>query len=190
VTCTSETPLRRLFAAAVERFGSVDNVVANAGLELLGVPIADLSDEQIDNLVNVNARDALLTMQRAARGTSPTTGGSSNITSTAIAIPQAGVGLYSATKAAGPHFAQVLARELAGRGITVNNVMPGPIDQAGVFIDSIPTDSPFRDQQAEGAWQTASARPAMSPTLPNISSATLAAWVSGTTIGVTGGLPQ
>lgn len=56
----------RLFTQAKEQFGSVDIVVANAGLELLGTPIADLTDEQIDRMVNVNARGALLTLQRAA----------------------------------------------------------------------------------------------------------------------------
>ncbi|WP_433446487.1 SDR family NAD(P)-dependent oxidoreductase [Streptomyces sp. CA-142005] len=179
----------RLFAETKDRFGSVDIVVANAGLELLGVPIVDLSDEQIDDLVNVNARGALLTMQRAARNITDN-GRIIYVTSTAIAFPQPGAALYTATKAAGSHFAAVLARETAARGITVNSIMPGPIDDAGVFIDSIPADSPFRAQQADGRIGTRIGTPNDVADAAEYLVSDLAAWVSGTTIGITGGLPQ
>ncbi|MEV6296645.1 SDR family oxidoreductase [Streptomyces sp. NPDC051896] len=179
----------RLFAEIKDRFGSVDIVVANAGLELLGVPIVDLSDEQIDDLVNVNARGALLTMQRAARHITDN-GRIIYVTSTAIAFPQPGAALYTATKAAGSHFAAVLARETAARGITVNSIMPGPIDDAGVFIDSIPADSPFRAQQADGRIGTRIGTPNDVADAAEYLVSDLAAWVSGTTISITGGLPQ
>lgn len=179
----------RLFAETTLYFGAVDIVVANAGLELLGVPIVDLGDEQIDSLVNVNARGALLTMQRAARNITDN-GRIIYIASTAIAFPQPGAGLYTATKAAGQHFAEVLARETAGRGITVNSIMPGPIDDAGVFIDSIPADSPFRDQQAAGRIGNRIGTPSDVADAAEYLVSDLAAWVSGTTIGITGGLPQ
>lgn len=179
----------RLFAEAKERFGTVDIVVANAGLELLGVPITDLSDQQIDNLVNVNARGTLLTMQRAAQNIADN-GRIIYIASTAIAVPTAGAGLYTATKAAGRYFAEVLARETAERGITVNTVMPGPIDDAGVFIDSIPADSPFRDQMAAGRIGNRIGTPDDVADATEYLASELAAYVSGTTIGVAGGLPQ
>jgi NAD(P)-dependent dehydrogenase (short-subunit alcohol dehydrogenase family) len=57
----------RLFTQAKEQFGSIDIAVANTGLELLGTQVADLTDEQIDRMVNVNARGTLLTLQRDAR---------------------------------------------------------------------------------------------------------------------------
>ncbi|MER6186059.1 SDR family oxidoreductase [Streptomyces sp. NPDC001652] len=158
----------RLFTEAKERFGAIDIVVANAGLELLGTPIAELTDEQIDRMVNVNARGTLLTLQRAAQHVSDH-GRIINIASTAIEGPYPGTGLYTATKAPGRHFAEVLAREVAERAITVNTIEPGPIDEAGVFIDSIPSDVADTAEYLAGE---------------------LAAWVSGTTIIVTGGLPQ
>src|SRR5918996_6562095 len=46
----------RLFAEAKKQFGSLDIIVANAGVELQGVPIVELSDEQIDRLVDINVR--------------------------------------------------------------------------------------------------------------------------------------
>ncbi|AJE44462.1 SDR family oxidoreductase [Streptomyces nodosus] len=179
----------RLFAEAEERFGSADIVVANAGLELLGVPITDLTDEQIDNMVNVNARGALLTMHRAAKNISDN-GRIVYIASTAIANPVPGAGLYTATKAPGRYFAEVLARETSDRGITVNIIQPGPIDDAGVFIDSIPADSPFRSLQAAGRIGDRIGTPKDVADAAEYLVSDLAAWVSGTTIGVTGGLPQ
>ncbi|GGJ77049.1 3-ketoacyl-ACP reductase [Streptomyces camponoticapitis] len=179
----------RLFAQATQRFGSIDTVVANAGLELLGTPIADLSDEQIDNMVNVNARGALLTLQRAAKNTADN-GRIIYIASTAIAHPVSGAGLYTATKAPGRYFAEVLAREVAERGITVNTIEPGPIDEAGVFIDSIPTDSPFRGLQAAGRIADRIGTPKDVADAAEYLAGDLAAWVSGTTLLITGGLPQ
>ncbi|MER6274647.1 SDR family oxidoreductase [Streptomyces sp900105755] len=181
--------VNRLFTQAKEQFGSIDLVVANAGLELLGAPIADLSDGQIDNMVNVNARGALLTLQRAARHTADH-GRIIYIASTAIAGPVAGAGLYTATKAPGRYFAEVLAREVAERGITVNTIQPGPIDEAGVFIDSIPADSPFRGIQAAGRIADRIGKPKDVADAAEYLACDLAAWVSGTTLAVTGGLPQ
>ncbi|MER7810384.1 SDR family oxidoreductase [Streptomyces sp900116325] len=179
----------RLFAQAREQFGSIDIVVANAGLELLGTPIADLTDEQLDRMVNVNARGALLTMQRAAKNTADN-GRIMYIASTAIAGPVPGAGLYTATKAPGRYFAEVLARETAERGITVNTIQPGPIDEAGVFIDSIPSDSPFRGLQAAGRIRDRIGTPQDVADAAEYLAGDLAAWVSGTTLAVTGGLPQ
>ncbi|MEV5177495.1 SDR family oxidoreductase [Streptomyces flaveolus] len=179
----------RLFAEAIERFGSLDIVVANAGLELLGTPITDLSDEQIDRMVNVNARGTLLTLQRAAKNIADN-GRIIYIASTALEGPFPGAGLYTATKAPGRFFAEVLARETAERGITVNTIQPGPIDEAGVFIDSIPSDSPFRGLQAAGRIADRIGTPDDVADATEYLASDLAAWVSGTTINVTGGLPQ
>ncbi|MFI2364386.1 SDR family oxidoreductase [Promicromonospora sp. NPDC019610] len=178
-----------LFTEAKQRFGAVDVVVANAGLELLGTPIADLTDEQIERMVDVNAKGALLTMQRAAQHV--TDGGRIiYIASTAIVAPVAGAGLYTAVKAPGRYFAEVLARETAERGITVNTIMPGPIDEAGVFIDTVPADSPFRGMQAAGRIADRIGTPDDVADAAEYLTGDLARWVSGTTITVTGGLPQ
>ncbi|MBQ1094363.1 SDR family oxidoreductase [Streptomyces sp. B93] len=85
---------------------------------------------------------------------------------------------------------EVLARETADRGITVNTIQPGPIDEAGVFTDSIPTDSPFRGIQAAGRIADRIGTPDDVADAAEYLAGDLAAWVSGTTIAVTGGLPQ
>jgi 3-oxoacyl-[acyl-carrier protein] reductase len=58
-----------------------------------------------------------------------------NISSNTITVPQLGVGLYGTSKVANSYLARVLALELGPRGITVNTVVPGPIDHAGIFTD-------------------------------------------------------
>ncbi|MFB6708063.1 SDR family oxidoreductase [Streptomyces sp. NPDC056333] len=100
-----------------------------------------------------------------------------------------GAGLYTATKAPGRHSAEVLARETTEHGITVNTIQPGPIDEAGVFVDSILSDSPFRGVQAAGRIGNRIGTPDDVADAECLAS-DLAAWVSGTTVAVTGGLPQ
>ncbi|WP_413099359.1 SDR family NAD(P)-dependent oxidoreductase [Streptomyces sp. Inha503] len=106
------TEVDRLFTEAKERFGSLDIVVANAGLELLGVPIAELSDEQIDSMFNVNAKGAILTMQRAAQHLADH-GRILYIASTAIAHPVPGAASAGTEQAHGLWRSR---RSGAGRG--------------------------------------------------------------------------
>lgn len=179
----------RLFAETKQRFGSVDIVVANAGLELIGFPVAGLSDEQIDNMVDVNVRGTILTMHRAAANLADN-GRIIYVASTSINVPTAGAALYTATKAPGRYFANVLAQETADRGITVNTIMPGPVDEAGVFIDTIPADSPFRDEMAAGRIGNRIGSPDDVADAAEYLASDLAAYVSGTTLGVTGGMPR
>jgi 3-oxoacyl-[acyl-carrier protein] reductase len=57
----------RLFAATIERYGRVDIVVANAGLELVGRPIVDITETDFDRLFDVNTKGTFFTLQRAAK---------------------------------------------------------------------------------------------------------------------------
>jgi 3-oxoacyl-[acyl-carrier protein] reductase len=55
-----------LFTSAISRFGRLDVVVPNAGVELIDTTIAGSSDEDFDRLFNVNAKGAFLTLREAA----------------------------------------------------------------------------------------------------------------------------
>ena len=59
--------IERLFAATLHAYGRVDIVVANAGLELVGTPIADVAESDYDRLFAVNTKGAFFTLQQAAR---------------------------------------------------------------------------------------------------------------------------
>ena len=59
--------IEHLFEAALSAFGRIDTVVANAGVELVGVPTTDFSEEQFDRLFSINAKGAFFTMQSVAK---------------------------------------------------------------------------------------------------------------------------
>ena len=111
--------------ATIDRFGRLDVVVVNAGVARMGmvetVPVEDL-DLQLD----VNVRGVYLAIQAALPhmkdgGRIVTIG--SNI---ALRSGFPGMSVYQTTKAAVAGMVKGLALDLAPRGITINNVQPGP----------------------------------------------------------------
>lgn len=121
-----------LFDAAIAAFGRVDVVVNNAGVLALG-PIADMTDEVFDRLVAINLRGSFNVMREAARRLEEG-GRIVNLSSSVVGLLQPTYGPYAATKAAVEAMTMVLARELRGRGITVNAVAPGPT-ATDLFLD-------------------------------------------------------
>lgn len=135
--------VRALFATAAERYGKIDIVIANAGIELVDVPFADYTDDQIEEVLDVNVKGTFLTLREAARTIAD--GGRIVVVSsntTRLALP--GFALYGASKLAGRYFVDVLAKELGPRGVTVNAIVPGATIGAGVFTASSRDDSDVR----------------------------------------------
>ena len=123
--------------AAAARFGRIDIVVNNAGILRLGTVDAFTLDD-FDATVAVNLRAVFATSQ-AALAHMPDGGRIINIGSTnAQRMPFAGGAVYAMSKSALTGLAKGLARDLGARGITVNNVLPGPVD-----TDMNPADSDF-----------------------------------------------
>ena len=159
----------RLFDAALERFGSLDIVVANAGVELVAHPVLDVSEEDFDRLFSINAKGAFFTLQRGARHVADN-GRIIYIGSSSTAFPQAGMGAYSSSKTPGQFLVEVLAKEIGARGVTVNSILPTAIEGAGVFTDGVATRSSSSSAPPgpSSAWE-----PSMtSPTPPSTSQAT------------------
>jgi 3-oxoacyl-[acyl-carrier protein] reductase len=126
--------IERLYDATIEAFGQVDIVVANAGMEQVNIPVADVTEEDFDLLFRVNTKGPYFVLREAARRITDN-GRIITISSNTTTVPQSGVGLYGTSKVATGYLARVLALELGPRGITVNTVVPGPIDGAGIFTD-------------------------------------------------------
>jgi 3-oxoacyl-[acyl-carrier protein] reductase len=128
--------LDRLFRTALEQFGRLDVVVANAGVELVNQPVLDVTEADFDRLFAINTKGAFLTLQRAAQHVVDNGRiiyiGSSN---TALAVP--GNGLYGASKTAPQFLVEMLAKELGPRGVAVNTILPTAIEGAGVFTDGV-----------------------------------------------------
>jgi len=116
------------FAAVLEGLGPVDLLVNNAGLSS-PVPLLEMSEENWDQHMDVNAKSVFLCSQAAVRQMRDAGRGGNIVNIGSIvgqnAIPQT-LG-YCASKAAVDHMTRVLAIELARHRIRVNCVAPGYI---------------------------------------------------------------
>jgi NAD(P)-dependent dehydrogenase (short-subunit alcohol dehydrogenase family) len=130
---TDEASVIAAYDAAQSRFGPVDTVIANAGMNVAG-PALDIDADAIDAVMGVNVRGVFLTAREGARrmiaAGSPETGRGriviiSSITATAISP---GLGLYAASKAASLQLGRTLARDWVRKGINVNILCPGYIE--------------------------------------------------------------
>jgi len=102
-------------------------VVVNAGINVPPAPIGQFEAEQFRRLVDVNLFGAFNVLSEAARRV--TDGGTIiGITTSMVRVAIPGGGAYTATKAAVESLLRSMSRELAGRGIRVNGVAPGPVD--------------------------------------------------------------
>jgi 3-oxoacyl-[acyl-carrier protein] reductase len=121
----------RAVVGAVERtiqeLGGIDILVNNAGIGVIA-PIDDFRLEDFDRTLAVNVRAVFIATKAAVKhmqaGGRIITIGSCN----AERMPFAGGGVYAMSKAALVGLVKGLARDLGPRGITINNVQPGPVD--------------------------------------------------------------
>jgi 3-oxoacyl-[acyl-carrier protein] reductase len=118
--------VRRLFDACDRAFGGVDVVVSNAGIMRLA-PFGQMTDEDFTRMLDVNQKGSFFVLREAARRVRD--GGriialSSSITE--LRTPT--YGPYAATKGAQEIYANILAKELAGRMISVNAIAPGVVN--------------------------------------------------------------
>ncbi|MER8162116.1 SDR family oxidoreductase [Streptomyces sp. NPDC094472] len=114
----------QLVAAAVDEFGGLDALVANAGIANPGA-LKDLSLEDWDGMFSVNLRGAWLLAKASYPHLKDSRGSACFTSSMSGQLPHAGSGAYSPTKAALTMLAQTLALEWAPDGIRVNVVSPG-----------------------------------------------------------------
>src|SRR5471032_634893 len=126
-------------AAAVQAYGRIDILVNNAGILKLA-PIDSYPLADFDRMVAVNVRAVFVAVQAAlphmARGARIVTIGS--IVAERVGFPTSSV--YAMTKAAVATLVRGMAIDLAPRGITVNNVQPGPTE-----TDMNPADNPHSE---------------------------------------------
>lgn len=163
--------------------GGLDILVNSAAINPPG-PVAELTADDFDRVMSVNAKYPLLAMQHAA-GVLRNHGRIINISTLNTVIPAPGHGLYSASKAALEQLGAVAARELGGRGITVNTVSPGATDTDLLRASNAP------ESLAQAAALTALQRLGQPADIANVV-AFLAGpgsqWITGANIRATGGL--
>jgi 2-deoxy-D-gluconate 3-dehydrogenase len=113
-------------ARTAAELGRLDLLVGNAG-QIAFKPFLETSVEDYDRQSNTNARGAFFIAQAAARRMIAQGGGGRIVfvTSEAAVRSYVGLSVYSMTKAALKSLTELLAKELAAYGITVNAVAPG-----------------------------------------------------------------
>jgi 3-oxoacyl-[acyl-carrier protein] reductase len=111
----------------VAALGGIDVLVNNAGTAIPN-KFEDATLEEIDRVININLRGVMIATQAALKHMN--NGGRIIMIGSCVGERMMTPGLvpYSATKGAVKMFSQGLSREVGNRGITVNNIQPGPID--------------------------------------------------------------
>ncbi|ROM59566.1 oxidoreductase [Pseudomonas poae] len=133
------TAIRQAVNTTVEAFGGLDILVNNAGVLAIGA-LEDFTLEDFDQTLAINVRSVFIATQEAAKHMKEG-GRVINIGSTnADRMPFGGGGPYAMSKSALVGLTKGLARDLGPRGITINNVQPGPVD-----TDMNPADSDFAE---------------------------------------------
>ncbi|MGR6999361.1 SDR family NAD(P)-dependent oxidoreductase [Yinghuangia aomiensis] len=148
---TSETDWRQAVDTAVSRFGHLDVLVNNAGVQPVGL-MADTSVEDFRRCLDINAVGQFIGIKAVTDAMTAAGGGSIvNISSTNGFVGKAAMTAYTASKFAVRGLTRSAALELGHLGIRVNSVHPGGID----------TDM-LHDPAHGGADPTPSSRPSRS----------------------------
>lgn len=121
---TSRAQITALADAAVARFGSWDILVNTAGL-IVRKPLADTTEAEYDASFAINAKTPFFLMAEAAAKMADH-GRIINMVTTQVAVTAATYSAYAGSKGPVEHFTKAFAKEIGGRGITVNCIAPGP----------------------------------------------------------------
>ena len=176
-----------IVAEASARLGGLDVLVNNAGDMRERKALADIDDDDLDRMIDLNVRPTLAACRAAIPLLVPGRGSIINMTSISVRLGATqGGNLYAASKGFIASYTRGLARELAPRTIRVNAIAPGIIDTPlharrtdpaafARFKDTIPLGRVGLAEDCTGAALY-------------LASPTLAGYVTGQTIEVNGGL--
>jgi NAD(P)-dependent dehydrogenase (short-subunit alcohol dehydrogenase family) len=133
VDCDVSDPaaVERAIKTTVDRFGKLDVVFANAGINGVWAPVEELKPEEWDKTININLKGTYLTVHFAVPHLKRNKGGSIIITSSVNGtrtFSNPGTSAYSSTKAAQVAFMKIMALELGRHNIRCNAVCPGFIE--------------------------------------------------------------
>ncbi|WP_108485454.1 SDR family oxidoreductase [Oceaniglobus ichthyenteri] len=129
VACTVDvgdgTSVNAMAEAARAAFGDIDILVNNAGITHLPTPMEDVSEEEFDRVLRINAKSVYLTARALVPGMKNRgTGAILNIASTAGVSPRPRLNWYNASKGWMITATQAMAVELAPFGVRVNALNP------------------------------------------------------------------
>lgn len=176
---------RAVIEAAVEKLGGLDILVNNAAHQATFKDIGDVSDEEWELTFRVNIHAMFYLAKAAVPHMNP---GSAIINTASVNsdMPNPTLLAYATTKGAIQNFTGGLAQMLAGAGIRVNAVAPGPIWTP--LIPSTMPDDAVKNFGKQVPMKRAG-QPAELATAYVMLADPLSSYTSGTTLAVTGGKP-
>jgi NAD(P)-dependent dehydrogenase (short-subunit alcohol dehydrogenase family) len=173
--------VRALFADAEAALGHIDIAVNTVG-KVLRKPIVDTTEDEYDDMFDVNAKAAYFFLREAGRHV--TDGGRIITVVTALlAAFTDGYSTYAGGKAPVEHFTRAAAKEFGARGISVNNVAPGPMDTPFFYGQETPERVEFHKSQGLGGRLTEIGD--IAPLILFL--ATDGGWITGQTVFANGG---
>jgi len=142
-----------MIACAEERYGGVDILLANAGIEGELAPIVDYDEARFDQVLNVNVKGVFLGLKASIPALARRGGGSIVITSSVAGVGgAAGMSAYVTSKHAVIGLMRSAARECAAQNIRVNTVNPSPVETR--MMRSIEGMMPVDAKQAKSMMQS------------------------------------
>ncbi|KAB1231631.1 SDR family oxidoreductase [Chryseobacterium viscerum] len=116
--------VQQLFDQAISHYGKLDVLVNNAGIMITKL-IKDTTDEDFSRQFDINVKGTFNTLREAATKLADN-GSIINFSSSTTRLMMPFYGTYVATKAAVEQLTRIFAKEVGGRGINVNAILPGP----------------------------------------------------------------
>lgn len=126
-----------MVAAAVERYGKLDILHNNVGIDSATASVVDMDLDEYDAVMNVNVKSIVLTSRAAIPQMARGGGGAITNISSIAAIRPRGMDAYSTSKAAVIGLTQAMAISHAAQHIRVNVILPGPVYTPMVSSDGM-----------------------------------------------------
>jgi NAD(P)-dependent dehydrogenase (short-subunit alcohol dehydrogenase family) len=179
---------RVIVNAALDAAGRLDVLVNNAGM-VAPTPVGHTDPEVAQAIWRTNVIGPSLLVDAALDGLERTRGLIVNVSSTFGQKPGPGIGQYAASKAALEHLTRSWSLELAGRGIRVNAVSPGPTESEALERSGLPHDEIERIKERERAQIPLGRRgqPEDIASLIVVLASPAGCWVTGQVLGIDGG---
>jgi 3-oxoacyl-[acyl-carrier protein] reductase len=178
--------VERLFDETARMFGGLDILVNNAGTYAF-LPLEQLTEAHFHQHFDLNVLGLLLASRQALKHFGATGGSIINISSLASTAGLANSSVYSATKGAVEALTRALAAELGPRNIRVNAISPGVVDTEGNQVTGFLDGDVRKDVEARTPLRRIGQPRDVAPAAVFLASDD-AAWITGETLLVAGGL--
>ncbi|MFW0791933.1 SDR family oxidoreductase [Gordonia sp. CPCC 205333] len=149
---TKPANVAALFDAAIDAFGAVDIAINTVG-KVLRKPIVETTEDEYDSMFDINAKAAYFFLAESGRRLNDN-GAVVTIVTSLLAAFTDGYSTYAGAKSPVEHFTRAASKEFAARGISVNNVAPGPMDTPFFYGQETPERVEFHKSQAMGGRLT------------------------------------